>query len=152
MKKTSAGVLAWRKSEGELKVLLVHPGGPYFAKKDDGAWSIPKGECGEGEDLLAAAKREFEEELGSPINGTFTALAPVKQNGGKVVYAWAVEATINIEGFRSNTFTIEWPPKSGKMKEYPEVDRAEWFTIEEAKKKINEAQKAFINELAGVTG
>src|SRR4051812_35902363 len=131
MVKESAGILAWRKEGGVMQVLLVHPGGPFFVKKDEGAWSIPKGECEVDEDRLAAAKREFEEELGTAITGAFTGLTPVKQKGGKVVHAWAVETAINIEGFRSNTFTLEWPPRSGKMKEYPEVDKAEWFTVDE---------------------
>jgi predicted NUDIX family NTP pyrophosphohydrolase len=147
MIKTSAGVLAWRKDEEVVKVLLVHPGGPFFAKKDEGSWTIPKGECADGEDLLETAKREFEEELGAAIEGEFVALSPVKQKGGKVVFAWAIATSFDTSGFRSDNFTMEWPPKSGKKKEFPEVDRAEWFTIVDARKKINAAQVAFIDEL-----
>ncbi len=143
----SAGILAWKREDGVLKMLLVHPGGPFFAKKDEGAWSIPKGICEAGEDLLVAAKREYGEELGSAINGEFATLEPIRQKGGKVVYAWAVETTMDITVSRSNTFSIEWPPKSGKMQEFPEVDKAEWFTVAEAKKKINAAQSAFVAEL-----
>lgn len=143
----SGGILAWRRDDGILKVLLVHPGGPFFVKKDEGAWSIPKGLCEQGEDMLSAARREFAEELGMEITGVFTALAPVKQKGGKVVYAWAVETALDVTGFRSNTFSIEWPPRSGKMQEFPETDKAAWFAVEVAKKKINVAQAAFIDEL-----
>jgi predicted NUDIX family NTP pyrophosphohydrolase len=146
----SGGILAWRRDDSILKVLLVHPGGPFFVNKDDGAWSIPKGVCEQGEDMLAAACREFAEELGVEINGEFVALAPVKQKGGKVVYGWAVEANVDTIGFRSNTFTIEWPPRSGKKQEFPEVDKAEWFSADEAKKKINAAQVAFIDELVSM--
>jgi len=149
---TSGGILAWRREKGVLKVLLVHPGGPFFIKKDEGAWSIPKGAGEEGEGMLTAARREFAEELGMEITGDFIALAPVKQKGGKVVYAWAVETNSDVRAFKSNTFSMEWPPRSGKMQEFPEVDMAEWFAVDEAKKKINAAQVAFIDELAGKTG
>ena len=147
MSKTSAGILAWCKAHGTLEVLLVHPGGPFFSKKDAGAWSIPKGEYNEPEDPLTTARREFAEELGTEINGEFMPLTPIKQKSGKIVCAWAVEADMDITGFISNTFMLEWPPKSGKMQEFPEVDKAEWFTISKAKEKINAAQVALLEEL-----
>jgi len=131
-------------------MLLVHPGGPFFSKKDLGAWSIPKGEF-TTEDPLAAAIREFKEELGIDIAGNFHPLAPVKLKSGKIVHAWAIEADLDISQTVSNTFTIEWPPRSGKMQEFPEVDKVEWFTIGEAKEKINGAQVGFIEELVRIT-
>ncbi len=127
-------------------VFLVHPGGPFWARKDAGAWSIPKGEF-EEEEPLAAAKREFLEETGMKIDGDFIPLSAVTQKNGKVVHAWAVEADIDTEKVRSNTFEIEWPPKSGKMREFPEVDRASWFSVDEGEEKINPAQAGFIREL-----
>jgi predicted NUDIX family NTP pyrophosphohydrolase len=148
MGKNSAGILAWHKEQGILKVLLIHPGGPFFTRKDIGVWSIPKGEPGDNEDMLDAARREFFEELGIEVSGTFIPLQPVKQKGGKVVHAWAVEAWPDISRVHSNTFAMEWPPRSGKMQEFPEVDKAEWFTVEEAKTKINSAQVGLIDELA----
>lgn len=147
MSKTSAGILAWRKTDSALEVLLVHPGGPFFIKKDAGAWSIPKGEYNGTEEPLAAARREFAEELGTEINGKFISLTPIKQKSGKMVHVWAVEAEMDITRFRSNSFTLEWPPKSGKMQEFPEVDKAEWFTIDKAKEKINAAQVALLEEM-----
>jgi predicted NUDIX family NTP pyrophosphohydrolase len=146
MQKKSAGILAWR-MEGELKVLLVHPGGPYFTKKDAGVWSIPKGEFEDGEEPLAAARREFAEELGTTIDGDFVAIGDTKQRNGKIVYAWAVQAFSAIAFVRSNTFSMEWPPKSGKMAEFPEVDRAEWVTLDEAKNLLNPSQLVFIDRL-----
>jgi len=128
-------------------VLLVHPGGPLWRNKDEGAWSIPKGEVGEGEDLLDAAKREFQEETGFTPTGQFMPLKPVKQKSGKVVHAWMVEGDLDTASISSNSFTMEWPPKSGKLAEFPEVDRAEFFDLETAKKKINPAQAAFVTEL-----
>lgn len=148
MPKTSAGILLYKIRDGVLRVFLVHPGGPYFAKKDAGAWSIPKGEIDEGEDSLAAARREFEEETGCGPEGDFVSLAPVTQKSGKVVLGWAVEGDCDPASIRSNTFTLVWPPKSGVMREFPEVDRAAWFTVEEAKRKINPAQVALVEELA----
>ena len=148
MPKTSAGILLYKKVQGLLQVFLVHPGGPFFAKKDEGAWSIPKGELDEGEDPLAAARREFEEETGCRPEGEFLPLSPVKQKGGKTVLSWSVEGGCDAAAIRSNTFTIEWPPGSGRMQEHPEVDRAGWFTVEEAKRKINPAQAALIDELS----
>ena len=146
-KEISAGILPYRFESGVLEVFLVHPGGPFWSKKDIGAWSIPKGEFGEDEDPLAAAKREFEEETGKTIEGDFTPLQTIAQKSGKQVFAWAVEGDINAETVFSNTFKMEWPYKSGKYQTFPEVDKAAWFSVTEAKEKINPAQAAFINEL-----
>ncbi|TIT47767.1 MAG: NUDIX domain-containing protein, partial [Mesorhizobium sp.] len=128
MAKRSAGLLIYRRSGGDIEVLLVHPGGPFWAKKDDGAWSIPKGLVDQGEDELAAARRETGEELGMKVEGAFARLGDYRQPGGKIVSAWSVEADIDVTAISSNTFTMEWPPRSGSMKEFPEVDRAGWFT------------------------
>lgn len=144
--KISAGLLHYRQ-QGELEVFLVHPGGPFWAKKDAGAWSIPKGELHEGEDPLDAAKREFTEETGFTVEGTFEPLQPVRQAGGKVVQAWAVEGDCDAAAIRSNNVTIEWPPRSGRMREFPEVDRAAWFAVEEARVRINAAQSDFLDQL-----
>lgn len=144
----SAGILLYRRSAGTLEVLLVHPGGPFWAKKDLGAWSIPKGEYEEGEDPRACALREFEEELGAPPPaGPFAALGTARQSGGKMVTAWAAEGELDTGSARSNTFTLEWPPRSGAMREFPEVDRAEWFAIDEARRRINPAQAVFLDRL-----
>ncbi|MEO6850553.1 MAG: NUDIX domain-containing protein [Mucilaginibacter sp.] len=148
MAKQSAGILLYRSVNTVLQVFLVHPGGPFFVNKDNGSWSIPKGEFLDDEDPLAAAKREFFEETGQGIDGTFTPLAPVKQKGGKIIYAWAVEGNIDPEAITSNTFEIEWPPRSGKLKSFPEIDRGAWFSVEEAKVKINPAQFGLIEELS----
>jgi predicted NUDIX family NTP pyrophosphohydrolase len=126
---------------------LVHPGGPFWTKKDLGAWSIPKGEFQEGEDPLEAAQREFEEETGFPISGQFIHLSSLKQKSGKIIHAWAVEGDIDPVEIKSNTFELEWPPKSGKMKEFPEIDKAEWFTAPLAKQKINAGQVPFLDTL-----
>jgi predicted NUDIX family NTP pyrophosphohydrolase len=147
MAKVSAGLLLYRYQDGRLQVFLVHPGGPFWARKDEGAWSIPKGEVGDGEDPLAAAKREFEEETGIQPSGDFVPLAAIRQKAGKVVQAWAFAGDCNPRQTRSNSFTMEWPPRSGKQEEFPEVDRAEFFEIEEAKHKINPAQAAMLSEL-----
>jgi predicted NUDIX family NTP pyrophosphohydrolase len=147
MAKVSAGILMYRKRGGVLEVFLVHPGGPFFAKKDVGVWGIPKGEIDEGEDALTAARREFEEETGFKAAGEFFPLAPVTQKGGKIVQAWAVEGDCDPEKLKSNLFTMEWPPRSGRQKEFPEVDRANWFGVKEAKEKIIPAQAAFFEEL-----
>jgi predicted NUDIX family NTP pyrophosphohydrolase len=147
MAQISAGVLMYRIANGKPQVLLVHPGGPFWRKKDLGAWSIPKGEVAEEENLLAPAQREFQEETGHRPTGRFIALHPVKLKSGKIVHAWAVEGDLDAAAVRSNTFTMEWPPRSGKQSEFPEVDRAEFFDLETAKKKINPAQAAFIIEL-----
>ena len=150
-RKTTAGLLLYRR-RGELEIFLVHPGGPFWAKKDVGAWSLPKGEIGDGEDPLQAAKREFTEETGFSIDGEFRRLNPVKQSGGKIVHAWAIEADCDPAQVRSNLFSMEWPPKSGKKKDFPEVDRAEWFKIPEAGKRIIAAQIGFIDQLiSGLT-
>ena len=145
--KTSAGLLLYRRCNNELQVLLVHPGGPFWAKKDLGAWSIPKGEAEAGEDLLERALQEVREETGFEPEGPFIVLAPVKQSG-KVVHAWATEFDGDATSIVSNTFAMEWPPRSGKVQEFPEVDRAEWFDLETAAGKILAAQRAFLQELA----
>ena len=145
-KKISAGLLLYRR-RGELEVFLVHPGGPFWAKKDAGAWSIPKGEIGAGEEPLQAAQREFLEETGFPIGGEFRPLEPLKQSGGKIVHAWAIEADCDPTRLRSNLFSLEWPPKSGQTREFPEVDRAAWFTIPQAREKILKGQIGFIDQL-----
>jgi predicted NUDIX family NTP pyrophosphohydrolase len=150
MARTSAGVLLFRRRGDGLEVLLVHPGGPLWAKKDEGAWSIPKGEIESDEDPLAAARREFEEELGSPVSGEFVALAPIRQASGKLVRAWAVEGEFDPSALTSGTFSMEWPPKSGRQQNFPEVDRVEWFTIDDAKRKINKAQIPLLDQVARV--
>ena len=147
MSRTSAGLLLYRRRPHGMHVLLVHPGGPYFRNKDDGAWTIPKGEAAPGEDLLATAQREFEQELGVPAAGPFVPLTPVKQKGGKTVHAWAVEGDLDTRSIRSNTFEMEWPPKSGNQVEFPEVDRAGFFDLTTARTKINPAQVALLVEL-----
>jgi predicted NUDIX family NTP pyrophosphohydrolase len=147
MARKSAGLLLFRETSGHLEVLLVHPGGPFWSRKDEGAWSIPKGELEEGEDPLEAAKREFEEEMGSPIHGEAIPLRPLKQPGGKIVHAWAVRGDFNPDLLQSNTFPLEWPPKSGRIQEFPEVDRAAWFPIETARQKILKGQAGFLDQL-----
>lgn len=148
MSKTSAGLLIFRRGNDGLQVLLVHPGGPYFQKKDDGVWTIPKGEVAEGEDLLARARIEFEEELGIAPSGDWIELGSVKQKGGKTVHAWAFEGDLP-EGFElnSNTFQLEWPPRSGKMQSFPEIDKAAFFSVDEVRRKMNIAQTVFIDRL-----
>jgi predicted NUDIX family NTP pyrophosphohydrolase len=147
MIKISAGLLMYRIRDGVLEVFLVHPGGPFFEKRDTGVWGIPKGEIDEGENALAAAQREFTEETGFKAQGLFLPLTPVKQKGGKIVQAWAVEGDCDPTQMKSNMFTMEWPPHSGRQQEFPEVDRAGWFRMAEAKQKINPAQIAFLDEL-----
>ncbi|MGZ3755032.1 MAG: NUDIX domain-containing protein [Mucilaginibacter sp.] len=147
MSKQSAGILLYKNTAMGLMVFLVHPGGPFYKNKDEGAWSIPKGEFLDDEDALTAAKREFFEETGYAIEGTFIKLTPVKLKSGKLVYAWAVEGDIDPLTIASNLFTLEWPPKSGKMQEFPEVDRAGWFDVEIAKVKVNAALVGLIEEL-----
>jgi predicted NUDIX family NTP pyrophosphohydrolase len=146
--KLSAGFLMWKRMSGDLNVLLVHPGGPFWAKKDLGAWSIPKGEPQAGEDVLIAARREFEEELGAAAQGAVTDLGDVKQKGGKVVKCFAIESDLDVTAVRSNTFELEWPPRSGKRQSFPEVDRAGWFSLDDARAKINPAQAALLDRLA----
>jgi predicted NUDIX family NTP pyrophosphohydrolase len=143
----SAGILLYRKSGQEIEIFLVHPGGPYWKGKDNGAWSIPKGEFTDDEEPLSAARREFQEETGKEISGSFIELKTIRQKGGKLVYAWAVEGDIDPDKIVSNTFRQEWPYKSGKWQSYPEVDKAGWFGVEEAKQKINPAQAALIDDL-----
>jgi predicted NUDIX family NTP pyrophosphohydrolase len=148
---TSAGILLHRTVGDELEVLLVHPGGPFWAKKDLGAWSVPKGEVDEGEDPRACALRELEEELGSGLGlaaDDLTELGSVRQKGGKTVLCWVAEGDFDPAGLRSNTFALEWPPRSGKEREFPEVDRAEWFGLDAAREKINPAQADFLDRLA----
>ena len=147
MPKQSAGLLLYRRRAGAFEVFLVHPGGPFWARRDDGAWSIPKGEHDAGEDPLAAARREFAEETGIAPAGNAVALAPIRQKGGKVVRAFALEGDCDPSAIRSNTFTVEWPPRSGRQKAFPEIDRAAWFSLDEARRKLNPAQSALIDEL-----
>jgi predicted NUDIX family NTP pyrophosphohydrolase len=148
MAKKSAGLLLYRKDGDSVEVLLVHPGGPFWAKKDDRAWSIPKGEFVDGEEALEAAKREFQEETGFTVQGRFEALEPVKQAGGKIVYAWAIEGDIDSSAIRSNNFSMEWPPGSKKIREFPEVDRGGWFALATAaRQKILTGQSPLLDEL-----
>lgn len=146
--RVSAGLLMFRRKNNALELVLVHPGGPFFAKKDDGSWTIPKGEAAPGEDLLSRAQIEFEEELGIKPSGNWIPLGSVKQKGGKTVHAWAFEGDLP-DSFepKSNSFEIEWPPRSGKIKSFPEIDRAQFFPEEIARRKINPAQIAFIDRL-----
>jgi predicted NUDIX family NTP pyrophosphohydrolase len=146
-RKKTAGLLLYRIRNSAIEVFLVHPGGPFWAKKDEGAWSIPKGEFADDEQPLSAAKREFQEETGFSMEGNFMALAPLKQRSGKLVYAWALEGDCDAGAIKSNLFSTEWPPRSGKRQEYPEVDRASWFTLESAKRKIVPGQIGFLEEL-----
>jgi predicted NUDIX family NTP pyrophosphohydrolase len=148
MTRTSAGILLYRWREGELEVFLVHPGGPFWARKDAGAWSIPKGEFAPDEDPLAAARREFAEETGLAVDGEFRALRPIRQAGGKVVHAFAIEGEVDPGAIRSNSFTIEWPPRSGRLRAFPEVDRAGWFALPEAQQKILKSQLGLLEQLA----
>ena len=143
----SAGILLFRRTNGFIEFFLVHPGGPFWKGKDKGAWSIPKGEFVDGEDALAVAIREFEEETGQKIDGEFIELKTIQQKGGKLVYAWAVEGDMDADKIVSNTFKQEWPYKSGKWISVPEVDKADWFSEEEAREKINAAQVALIEDL-----
>jgi predicted NUDIX family NTP pyrophosphohydrolase len=146
--RVSAGLLLYRISRGSVEVLLAHPGGPFFRNKDEGAWSIPKGEVAPDEDALAAARREFAEETGLEPPGPFVPLTPVKQPGGKTVHAWACAGDCDPAALVSNTFTIEWPPRSGRQQEFPEIDRCEFFALNTARQKINPAQARLIDELA----
>jgi predicted NUDIX family NTP pyrophosphohydrolase len=146
-KKLSAGILLYRVRNSGVQVFLAHPGGPYWAQKDVGAWSIPKGEYHEGDDPLAAAKREFLEETGSEVSGSFCALSPLSQPSGKIVSAWAVEGDIDAATVKSNTFSLEWPPRSGQTQEWPEVDRGEWFDLPTARRKLQSGQRGFLDQL-----
>ncbi|MEP6749455.1 MAG: NUDIX domain-containing protein [Bacteroidota bacterium] len=145
--KKSAGILLYRTIKKKLEVMLVHPGGPFWKNKDEGSWSVPKGEFTDEENALDAAIREFEEETGFSCSGDFVELTPVQMKSGKIVYAWALAKDIDAAAIKSNAFEIEWPPKSKKMQRFPEIDKAAWFSPAEAKKKINPAQSAFIDEL-----
>ena len=146
--KRSAGLLVFRRRSKHLEVFLAHMGGPLWQKKDDGAWGIPKGEFGDDEKPFAAALREFEEETGIKPTGDFRELSPVKQPGGKMVYAWAVEYDCDARNIKSNTFTMEWPPRSGHSRAFPEMDRAAWFAVGEARKKILQGQLPLLDQLA----
>lgn len=145
--KVSAGLLMYRRSRGRLQVFLAHPGGPFFSRKDIGAWTIPKGLIDPGEEPLAAAKREFQEETGLIPSGPYTPLSPVRMSSGKIVHAWAFEGDCDPKSISSNSFSLEWPPKSGITREFPEVDRAGWFDMEEAEKKITKGQAPLLREL-----
>lgn len=159
MAKLSAGVLVFRRNDGAggvsagIEVLLVHPGGPFWAKKDEHAWSVPKGEHAEDEDPLDAARREFAEELGTPPPaGEVLPLGELRQSGGKRVAVWAVEGELDVSAAVSNTFEIEWPPRSGQLRSFPEVDRAEWFTLDEARTKLHKGQVPFVDRLLEALG
>jgi predicted NUDIX family NTP pyrophosphohydrolase len=146
MERKSAGLLMYRRRGRHVEVLLIHPGGPFWARKDEGAWCIPKGEFTD-EEPLEAAKREFQEETGCPVGGDFQPLTPIKQAGGKMVYAWAVAGDCDVETIQSNTFTMEWPPHSGQWKTYPEADRAAWFSLSQAREKILKSQRPLLDGL-----
>jgi len=150
--KASAGILLFRERAGRLEVLLAHPGGPYWAKKDAGAWTIPKGEIAEDEEPLAAARREFEEETGARVEGEPLPLTPRRQPGGKLVHAWAMRGDLDPAAVRSITFTMEWPPRSGRQQAFPEVDRAAWFRLPDARGKILKGQAPFLDELERLLG
>lgn len=148
--KQSAGILLYRFNQTDLEFFLVHPGGPFWKNKDLGTWSIPKGEFVDGEEALKAAQREFEEETGQKIDGKFIALNPVKMKSGKVIYAWAIEKDIDPKILVSNTLHVEWPPKSGKKIEIPEVDKGEWFLFDDAKEKLNASQVPLLDQLINI--
>ena len=145
--RTSAGIVLYRQRAGVLEVLLVHPGGPFWKNRDDGAWSIPKGEIDAGEDPLAAAKRELAEETGVVVEGALLPLTPVRQRAGKLVHAWAAAGDCDAHAVTSIVFQMEWPPKSGVMREFPEVDRAAWYSLDAARVKILPAQQPLLDEL-----
>jgi predicted NUDIX family NTP pyrophosphohydrolase len=147
MPKRSAGLIMYRRRNSELEVLLVHPGGPLWSKKDLGVWSIPKGEYLDGEDPLEAARREFEEETGFAPNGNFIGLGDLRQPSGKIVTAWAFEGDFDPKKLKSNTFMMEWPPRTGRQIEVPEVDRADWYSIEDARRRLLPGQRAFLDRL-----
>ena len=152
MPRVSAGLLPFRRRAGAIEVFLAHPGGPFWTNKDRGAWSIPKGEAEEGEDLLQAARRECREETGLDVDGPFIPLGEIRQRGGKVVHAWAVEADIDPGALVSNTFTMEWPPRSGRVQAFPEIDRAAWFAVDEARARILASQRPLVDELLARLG
>jgi predicted NUDIX family NTP pyrophosphohydrolase len=146
-KKLSAGIMLYRRRNEKVQVFLVHPGGPFWARKDEGVWSIPKGEYGEGEDPLITATREFFEETGAQVNGPFQFLSPLKQPSGKIISAWAVEGDLDENQVKSNTFSLEWPPRSGRIQEFPEVDRGAWFDLSTARTKLLIGQRSFLDQL-----
>jgi predicted NUDIX family NTP pyrophosphohydrolase len=149
----SAGILLFREREGRLEVLLGHPGGPFFAKKDEGSWTVLKGEADPGEELPAVARREFAEETGQePPDDTMLELGEIRQRGGKTVVAWALSGDLDPATARSNTFEMEWPPRSGRLREFPEIDRVEWFDLESARRKILPAQAPFLERLERAIG
>jgi len=152
MAKTSAGLILYRMQSGKLEVLLVHPGGPFWNKKDEGAWFVPKGELNVGEEPLVGAKREFEEETGLKPEGEFLALGSVKQKSGKTIVAWAFEGDCDPSSIKSNTFAIEWPPKSGRQQEFPEIDRAGFFTVPQAKAKMHPVEYPLVLRLHQLLG
>ena len=152
MPKKSAGLLLYKLSNAEAEVFLVHPGGPFWAKKDKGAWSIPKGGAEPDEDPFAAALREFQEETGQAIAGDFRPLPECRQSSGKIVQAWAVEGEIDAGAVTSNAFEMEWPPRSGQMQSFPEVDRGAWFTLSEARERINPGQVPLLDALKNLLG
>ena len=153
MPKLSAGILLYRINDGFVEVLIGHPGGPFWAKKDDGAWSIPKGEYIDGEDPWLAARREFEEELGKPLpDGPRIDFAPLKQPSGKIITAFAVRGDLDLDGTVSNTFTLEWPKGSGNVREYPEIDRVGWFSVAEARSKLLKGQRPLLDRLMDAVG
>jgi predicted NUDIX family NTP pyrophosphohydrolase len=149
---SSAGILMYRRTGPRLEVLLVHPGGPFWRNKDEGAWSIPKGEMDEGEDAAVAARREFLEETGIAVTGPLEPLGDIRQRGGKRVTAFAVEGDLDVDAIKSNTFEIEWPPKRKKMQSFPEIDRAEWFDLPAAHIKIFVGQRPLLDRLAAFVG
>ena len=148
--KRSAALLVYKRAPDGIQVFLVHPGGPFWAKKDLGSWSIPKGEFDDGEDALAAARREFFEEVGQRVDGAFLALTPCQQKGGKVVHTWAVEGEVDEAAVKSNEFELEWPPRSGRKARFPEIDRGRWFRMPEAKRRILAGQAPILDELAAL--
>jgi predicted NUDIX family NTP pyrophosphohydrolase len=143
----SAGILLYRRSHGRIEVLLGHPGGPFWTRRDEGAWGIPKGEIGEAEDPLQAARREFLEETGLALDGPFTPLQPIRQPSGKTIYAWAAEGDCDAGTLTSIAFSMEWPPRSGRSAEFPEIDRAAWFALDEARRKVLRGQSGFLDQL-----
>ncbi len=150
MVKKSAGILLYRNPDTTLEVLLGHPGGPFWEKKDEGAWSIPKGELNDDEQPQLAARRELEEETGFKVTSELKELSPVKLKSGKIIYAWAVEQDFNPDNFKSNFFEMEWPPKSGRMASFPELDSVRWFFLDEARRKINPGQVSLLDQLANL--